>query len=155
MVGFYTKHSSSDHSFPRDRSYSPNDIDTVDEAPTASLTVMEESSFIIGDKDHNLYWEGLLSAVDDSDGMDMVTELVIGDGVVVDSGINSDDDGLSSLSLMFPDAFQMYNVDLLSGHVLFDEWFTWEEDAMDFSDDTLEKIPIFLCSALQGWDAST
>ena len=51
----------------------------MDEAPAASLMAAEETSSIVGDEDHALYWQGFLSTMDNSNGIDVATELVVGD----------------------------------------------------------------------------
>ena len=55
--------------------------------------------------------------MDDSDEMDVVTELVVGDEGVVKLKVDTDDGGLPSLSLKLPDTFMRYNLDHLSGHI--------------------------------------
>ena len=98
-----------------------DDTGTVDEASAASPMEMEEISYIIGDEDHTLCWEYFLGAAYDIAGMEVITELEVGDEGGGKSGVGADNDGFSSLSLIFPDTFITYCLNPLLGYVKFDD----------------------------------
>ena len=152
-VGFYTKHSSSSHTFPRriDKT-NPSEESPAPavETPAASLTEVDDAT--IGDNEHSLAWEGFISPVEDVG--ETVVELIVGFGSNEapppptlrigggGSGSESDDEEsivegggvkyeeFPPLAELFPHHHERYEADGLRRYVDFGTWMMWDDESV-------------------------
>ena len=90
-VGFFTNHSSSEHTFPRNRPSADAVTDDTpsSEAPAGSHSAVEEDIDPEGDNGGDLVWEGFMSPVEDQPDEEATVELIVGHA---DGGDNDEED---------------------------------------------------------------